>query len=185
MSADLVARLRHGCVMHPRRWSGDTHDDLGGSIREAETDALMAEAAELVYDLRAQLEAAEQVIAEAAATCGQALARAEAAEGECARLLTALGTVADWDLPETGETWPVKQLTSPAPTPQQISDYLFMCERIRRKVDGAPAPVAGDAVGFDAWWIRTNGTPATGSVAENAARAAWQAALAQGHIKNQ
>ena len=56
--------------------------------------------------LRAQLEAAEQVIAEAAATCGQALARAEAAEGECARLLTALGTVADWDLPETGETWP-------------------------------------------------------------------------------
>ena len=43
----------------------------------------------------------------------------------------------------------------------------------------APAPVAGDAVGFDAWWMRTNGTPVTGSVAENAARAAWQAALAQ------
>ena len=42
--------------------------------------------------LRAQLEAAE--------------ARAEAAEAECARLLTALGTVADRDLPETGETWP-------------------------------------------------------------------------------
>ena len=40
------------------------------------------------------------------------------------------------------------------------------------------APVAGDAVGFDAWWMRTNGTPVTGSVAENAARAAWQAALA-------
>ena len=30
----------------------------------------------------------------------------EAAEAECARLLTALGTVADWNLPETGETWP-------------------------------------------------------------------------------
>ena len=33
-------------------------------------------------------------------------AQLEAAEAECARLLTALRTVADWDLPETGETWP-------------------------------------------------------------------------------
>lgn len=39
-----------------------------------------------VDTLRAQLEAAQQVIAEAATTCGQAQARAEAAEAECARL---------------------------------------------------------------------------------------------------
>lgn len=65
MSTDLVARLRHGCVMHPRRWSGDTHDDLGGSIRESETDAVMAEAADYIDTLRAQL---------------------GSAEGECARL---------------------------------------------------------------------------------------------------
>lgn len=43
--ADLIERLREGCVEHPRRWSGDTHDDLGGSIDEAATNALMAEAA--------------------------------------------------------------------------------------------------------------------------------------------
>ena len=92
--------------MHPRRWSGDTHDDLGGSIREAETDALMAEAAELIDTLRAQLEAAERWAAHQGALRMAAEARAEAAEAECARLLTALGTVADWDLPETGETWP-------------------------------------------------------------------------------
>lgn len=45
MSEDLIERLREGCVLHPKRWSGDTHDDLGGSIDEAATDALMAEAA--------------------------------------------------------------------------------------------------------------------------------------------
>ena len=45
MREDLIERLREGCVLHPKRWSGDTHDDLGGSIKEAATDALMAEAA--------------------------------------------------------------------------------------------------------------------------------------------
>lgn len=42
---DLIERLRNGCVNHPRRWSGDTHDDLGGSVDEPATDAVMAEAA--------------------------------------------------------------------------------------------------------------------------------------------
>ena len=56
---DLSARLRQGCVVHARRWSGDTHDDLGGTIREAETDSLMGEAADCIDTLRAQLEAAE------------------------------------------------------------------------------------------------------------------------------
>ena len=85
--------------MHPRRWSGDTHDDLGGSIREAETDALMAEAADLIVTLRAQLEAAEaevsnlragniaysQQVNELIGRAGNAEARAEAAEADAAR----------------------------------------------------------------------------------------------------
>ncbi len=45
MREDLIERLRDGCVLRPKRWSCDTHDDLGGSIDEAATDALMAEAA--------------------------------------------------------------------------------------------------------------------------------------------
>lgn len=43
---DLIGKLRNGCVLRPKRWSGDTHDDLGGSVDEAATDALMAEAAD-------------------------------------------------------------------------------------------------------------------------------------------
>ena len=43
--SDLIERLRDGCVLRPKRWSGDTHDDLGGSIDEAATDALLREAA--------------------------------------------------------------------------------------------------------------------------------------------
>ena len=42
---DLIEKLRGGCVVRPKRWSGDTHDDLGGSIDEGATNALMAEAA--------------------------------------------------------------------------------------------------------------------------------------------
>ena len=42
---ELIERLRDGCVLRPKRWSGDTHDDLGGSIDEAATDSLLREAA--------------------------------------------------------------------------------------------------------------------------------------------
>lgn len=42
----LIEKLRAGCVLRPRRWSGDTHADLGGSIDEAATDTIMAEAAD-------------------------------------------------------------------------------------------------------------------------------------------
>lgn len=45
---------------------------------------------DLVDTLRAQLDAAQQVIAEAATTCGQAQARAEAAEAECVLRLQAM-----------------------------------------------------------------------------------------------
>jgi hypothetical protein len=44
----LVDRLRLGCVYRPKRWSGDTHTDLGGSVDEEATDALMADAADLI-----------------------------------------------------------------------------------------------------------------------------------------
>ena len=42
----LIAELRDGCVYHRKRWSGDTHADLGTYIDEGATDALMAKAAD-------------------------------------------------------------------------------------------------------------------------------------------
>jgi hypothetical protein len=41
----IQQRLRWGCVMHPQRWCGDVHTDLGGSVNEAETDNVMGVAA--------------------------------------------------------------------------------------------------------------------------------------------
>lgn len=73
MSDDLIERLRGGCVCRARRWSGDTHDDLGGTVDEAATDALLAEAA-------AALTAERDAV----------VARADAAEAEVARLREAL-----------------------------------------------------------------------------------------------
>lgn len=52
------SELRHGCVQRPKRWSGDTHDDLGGSVDEAATDALMAAAADAIDRLTAERDAA-------------------------------------------------------------------------------------------------------------------------------
>lgn len=54
--ADIVERLRDGAILHPRRWSGDCHSDLGGSVDEAATDALMSEAAAEIARLRAEVE---------------------------------------------------------------------------------------------------------------------------------
>ena len=48
---DIVDRLRCGSVLHPRRWSGDTHFDLGGSVDEDATDAVMDEAADEIERL--------------------------------------------------------------------------------------------------------------------------------------
>lgn len=50
--------LRHGCVQRPKRWSGDTHDDLGGSVDEAATDALMGAAADVIDRLTVERDAA-------------------------------------------------------------------------------------------------------------------------------
>lgn len=52
MSDDLIERLRYGCVYHPKRWSGDTHADLGGAVSEEATDAVMFEAADEIERLR-------------------------------------------------------------------------------------------------------------------------------------
>jgi len=51
MSNDLVKRLREGSVQHVKRWSGDTHADLGGSCDENQTDKLMSEAADRIEAL--------------------------------------------------------------------------------------------------------------------------------------
>ena len=42
----LVRLLRDGCVYRKKRWSGDTHEDLGGSIDESKTDEMMSTAAD-------------------------------------------------------------------------------------------------------------------------------------------
>lgn len=55
----LVRRLRDGCITHPKRWSGDTRDDLGGAIREEATDALMTEAADEIERLSVNAETIE------------------------------------------------------------------------------------------------------------------------------
>lgn len=47
----LVRLLRDGCVYHKKRWSGDNHADLGGTIDEAKTDDLMRQAADLIQSL--------------------------------------------------------------------------------------------------------------------------------------
>jgi hypothetical protein len=44
----LSERLRLGVIEHLRRWSGDTHDDIGGSVDTDATEALMREAADYI-----------------------------------------------------------------------------------------------------------------------------------------
>jgi hypothetical protein len=45
---NIQETLRDGCVLHPRRWSGDTHTDLGGSVDEDATDEVMRIAADYI-----------------------------------------------------------------------------------------------------------------------------------------
>lgn len=101
----LVEALRYGCVLHPKRWSGDTHDDLGGSIDEAATDALMAQAAAALAEAQVEVESwKSQVYDEIAANlnfredggalpdedmptfCARLIAEKQAAESELAAL---------------------------------------------------------------------------------------------------
>lgn len=57
---DLVKRLRFGTIQHPKRWSGDTHTDLGGPVDEKATDDLMNTAADEITRLQAELDAANK-----------------------------------------------------------------------------------------------------------------------------
>lgn len=54
------SELRHGCVQRLKRWSGDTHDDLGGSVDEVATDALMSAAADAIDRLTAERDEAKR-----------------------------------------------------------------------------------------------------------------------------
>ena len=56
---NVVEQLRDGCVLHPRRWSGDAHADLGGTVDEDTTDAVMDAAANEIEVLQAERDAAE------------------------------------------------------------------------------------------------------------------------------
>ncbi len=52
---DLVKRLRFGIVEHRKRWSGDTHGDLGGSVDYDATTDLLFDAADRIEELEAKL----------------------------------------------------------------------------------------------------------------------------------
>lgn len=41
----LIDQLKRGCIMRPRRSSGDTHTEFGGSVDEEATNELMEDAA--------------------------------------------------------------------------------------------------------------------------------------------
>lgn len=55
MSDDLIKRLNDGIVEHDKRWSGDTHDDLGGSVDQDATEAVMREAAAALSEAHATI----------------------------------------------------------------------------------------------------------------------------------
>lgn len=52
---DLIKRLKDGVVEHDKRWSGDTHYDLGGSANYDATEAIMAEAAAALAEAQAEI----------------------------------------------------------------------------------------------------------------------------------
>ena len=61
-SDDLVKRLRYGIVEHRKRWSGDTHSDIGGSVDYDATTNMMHEAADLIKELEANLAKAAEAL---------------------------------------------------------------------------------------------------------------------------
>jgi hypothetical protein len=54
--SDLIKQLRDGCINHPKRWSGDTCNDLGGIVDEIASDELMSQAADEIQRLQTDLE---------------------------------------------------------------------------------------------------------------------------------
>lgn len=61
MSDDLVKRLRYGIVEHRKRWSGDTHADLGGSVDYDATTDMLSDAADRIEELEVKLKTAEEI----------------------------------------------------------------------------------------------------------------------------
>lgn len=57
---DITDRLRGGIIEHRKRWSGDTHADLGGSVDYVATEALMDCAADEIARLRARVQQYEE-----------------------------------------------------------------------------------------------------------------------------
>lgn len=55
MTDTIQERLRAGTIEHPKRWSGDCHSDLGGSVDEEATLAMMIEAANRIDELERAL----------------------------------------------------------------------------------------------------------------------------------
>jgi len=58
---DIVVRAQAGVVLRPKRWSGDTHADLGGTIDEEASDALLGECAAEIVHLRAEVDRYEEI----------------------------------------------------------------------------------------------------------------------------
>ena len=93
MSDDLVKQLRYGIIEHRKRWSGDTHADLGGSVDYDATTDMLHKAADRIEELEADLRkmaldylAAEGQAAEAYQAQLAAEAKLEKAVEECARI---------------------------------------------------------------------------------------------------
>ena len=85
MSDDLVKRLRYGIVEHRKRWSGDTHADLGGSVDYDATTDMLHEAADRIAELEAELREAQDRSNAFATKEYHTEVRAEAAEAKLAK----------------------------------------------------------------------------------------------------
>jgi hypothetical protein len=56
---DIVERLKYGIIEYRKRWSGDTHSDLGGSVDYDATTDMLNEAADRIEALEARIARAD------------------------------------------------------------------------------------------------------------------------------
>lgn len=103
MLDELIQRLREGCALRPSRWSGDTHADLGGSVDEPATDAVMAEAADALESLRNS--APLMLLADIRFACGDNGLRMQDELVEYIRELAADAERLDWLASEAPTLW--------------------------------------------------------------------------------
>lgn len=89
MNDDLVERLQGGIIEHDKRWSGDTHDDLGGSADYEATEALMAEAAAALSEAAATIARQQVMLDRALEDAGDKMV-------EIARLRGLLAATTEW-----------------------------------------------------------------------------------------